>query len=150
MTDLARRAVGAISGLRGAERREVLDRLAEVERLADAGEHERASLRLYLSKGLCSPLPIEDFRAVFRRRDRVRLHELTDPLPGPGPIHSIAASSSGTPRWLTSTTDVRRRGVFDWLPPTLWRRPRCYRTFLVREQKCPDCGAHSARSMFGP
>jgi hypothetical protein len=59
--------------------------LAEVERLADAGEHERASLRLYLSKGLCSPLPIEDFRAVFRRRDRVRLRELTDPLPGPGP-----------------------------------------------------------------
>jgi hypothetical protein len=60
-----------------------LDRLAEVERLADAGEHERASLRLYLSKGLCSPLPIEDFRAAFRRRDRVRLRELTDPLPGP-------------------------------------------------------------------
>ncbi len=30
---------------------------------------------------------------------------------------------------------------YDWLPPRLWECPRGCGTCLLREQKCPKCGA---------
>ena len=66
---------------RSADGDEVLRRLEEVARLDRAGDRERALLRLYISQGACSLLPIERFRELFASCDRARLLELCDPLP---------------------------------------------------------------------
>jgi len=42
---------------------------------------------------------------------------------------------------MSVVTAVRHVGAFDWLPPVLWRCLRCSATVLVRELRCPRCGA---------